>query len=140
MLSRDELTQLIARTIKTGFSRSSGAGGQNVNKVNTKVSATLKLTDLPLLSEEEKSRLARNLKNRLSREGELRIQVQDERTQGRNLTLAVERLTDLIMEALHVPKKRRQTRVPAAVKHKRLETKKKTTEKKRRRRFTPDRD
>lgn len=126
--------------MKIRFSRSSGAGGQNVNKVNTKVSASLNPADLSLLTPAQQTLVAESLKTRLTKAGRLLVQVQDERTQSRNLELAVERLADLVAAALRVRKKRKKTKVPAAAKAKRREAKTKLTQKKRRRRFSAEGD
>ncbi len=137
---RQLLKHCIAANIKVRFSRSSGAGGQNVNKVNTKVSASLNPADLSLLTPAQRTLVTESLQTRLTKAGRLLVQVQDERTQARNLELAVERLTDLVTGALRVRKKRKKTAVPPAVKHKRREVKKMLTERKKRRRFIPEGD
>jgi ribosome-associated protein len=95
---------------------------------------------LTVLSSEERIRAASKLRTRLTKEGELKLQAQDERTQSRNLALAVERLADLILHALRMPKKRKKTKVPAAARAQRLEKKKKHTAKKKLRRPTGDQD
>ena len=134
MIDRKELEEAVARKVEVSFSRSGGKGGQNVNKLNTKVTAVIDLDDLPLLAPEIKDRVRAGLRNRLNHEGKMQLQVQDERTQARNVELAVSRLTGLILAASRVRKKRKKTRVPAGARENRLTSKKKLTEKKRRRR------
>jgi ribosome-associated protein len=131
MLSKKELKAFISQKVTMSFSRSSGAGGQNVNKVNTKVLAALAFSDLTFLSPDEQTRLALKLKNRITKGGVIYVQVQDERSQSRNLALAVERLTAMIAAALHRPRRRRKTRVPAAALARRKNSKIRHTEKKR---------
>jgi ribosome-associated protein len=140
MIDRKTLQELIAKKAEVSFSRSGGKGGQNVNKVNTKVLAAIKLDSLSRLTDEERTRLKTRLAARLTVDGELYVQVQEARTQGRNLAVALERLTDLIMAALRVPKKRKKTRPPAGAREDRLKKKKRRTEKKRLRRGTREED
>jgi ribosome-associated protein len=131
MIDRDTLRAFIARHAEMSFSRSGGKGGQNVNKLNTKVLAVIDLNSLDLLTASDKEHVRTKLKNRLTRDGRLYLQVQDERTQARNQELALDRLADLIVAATRVKRKRKKTRVPAGVREKRLEKKKKQTNKKR---------
>jgi ribosome-associated protein len=105
------------------FSRSSGAGGQNVNKVNTKVHAAVSIKALAGLSEGEQAALRKNLGGRINRDDEVFVLVQDERTQERNRDIAVERLTALIVAACHIPKKRKNRGVSPVAKELRLRAK-----------------
>ncbi|MBN2531817.1 MAG: aminoacyl-tRNA hydrolase [Spirochaetales bacterium] len=118
------LTECISKNISISFSRSSGPGGQNVNKLNTRVTVRLKIADLEVLSDEQKDNVARKLKNRINEQGELVIHVQDERSQGKNREIAIIRMVQLIMKSL----KKRKTRVPTKpsppAKEKRLKEKK----------------
>jgi ribosome-associated protein len=110
--------------VRFSFSRSSGAGGQNVNKVNTKVYAAVSIKALAGLSEGEQSALRKNLGGRINKEDEVFVLVQDERTQERNRDIAVERLTALIVAACHIPKKRKKRGVSPVAKELRLRAKK----------------
>jgi len=111
-------------------SRSSGPGGQNVNKVNTKVEVRLNITDSNLLSDEEKALLFEKLTNKINKLGELIVVAQSERTQLQNKERAIEKLNLLIANALKVEKKRKKIKIPRSVKEKRLKDKKLKSEKK----------
>ena len=117
-------------------SRSGGKGGQNVNKVETKVMARWDFKKSPALTEEQKHLIAKNpmLKNRINKEGELIIYSQAERSQAQNKAKAMEILNDLVNQALAVPDERKDTKVPKREKEKRLEEKKRFAEKKQLRR------
>ena len=119
-----------SKEIKITASRSSGPGGQNVNKVNTKVEIRLNIAGSLLLSDEEKIILLAKLANKINANGELIITSQSERTQLANKEAAIHKLNRLISNALKVKKKRRPTKVPKAVKEKRLQTKHFNSEKK----------
>ena len=110
--------------------RSSGSGGQNVNKVASKVVLYFDLKNSQVFSQEEKQRLAVFFKNRLSKTDLLILESDESRSQLRNKTLVTRRFLRLIEEGLKEVKKRKPTKVPKAVKQKRLETKRKTSEKK----------
>ncbi len=111
-------------------SRSSGPGGQNVNKVNTKVEVRLNIADSNLLSDTEKALLFEKLVNKINKLGELIVVSQSERTQLQNKEKAIEKLNLLISNALIVEKKRKKLKIPKSVKEKRLKDKKIKSEKK----------
>jgi len=106
------------------FARSSGAGGQNVNKTSTKVFVHWSVGKSFVLSEEEKNRVRTKLANRINNEDEVVVFSEEERSQLQNRESAVARLQELVNEALHVPKVRRATRPTRSSKLKRLESKK----------------
>ena len=104
-------------------SRSGGPGGQNVNKVSTKVELRFSVFLSSLFSETEKEIIFKKLKNKINKEGELLIVSQSERTQLLNKKAVTEKFYDLVSKALTLPLKRRSTRPTLTSKIKRLETK-----------------
>lgn len=120
------------------FSRSSGPGGQNVNKVNTKATLLFDVAGSPSLSEGQRSRIMRRLSTRINREGVLRISSQRHRSQSANREAALAKFADLLGEALRPVRKRRKTKVPERAKKKRLEEKRKRSRLKRTRRKPDD--
>jgi ribosome-associated protein len=119
--------------LRFSASRSSGAGGQNVNKVNTKVELRFHIRSSDLLSDEEKSILLRKLGNRINQDGELVLTAQDERSQLKNKEKVIERFHHLIRRALTPQKSRKATSPTRASRRRRLEKKKQHAEKKSRR-------
>lgn len=116
--------------------RSSGAGGQNVNKVNTRVELRFNVAQSCVLFNHEKDMLMAILANRINLNGELLMWSQTERTQLGNKEKVTQRFLDLIAKALTPVKKRKPTAPSAAAKRKRLDSKKRLSEKKDRRRDT----
>jgi ribosome-associated protein len=105
------------------FERSSGPGGQNVNKVNTRVTLHFDVFRSPSLSSQQKAQLKNQLASRISQEGVLRVVSSKERTQLANRRAAVNRFISLMAEAFHKPEPRKKTAVPAGAQRKRLEAK-----------------
>ncbi len=110
--------------------RSSGAGGQNVNKVSSKVELTFIIDTSEGLSDKEKERIQLKLKSRLTNDGALILQCDEARSQHRNKDLVVKRFFEILKNALVVPKKRKPTKPTKTSKEKRLKSKKVTAEKK----------
>jgi ribosome-associated protein len=116
-------------------SRSSGSGGQNVNKVETSVTVIWKVEDSTVFTESEKERILLKLKNKINAEGILQTTVSESRTQLQNKKIAIEKIQELVNKSLIVPKKRIATKPSRAKVEKRLENKKKLSEKKENRKF-----
>ncbi len=106
-------------------SRSSGPGGQNINKVNTKVELRFSVTNSLLLSDDEKELICQKLKNKINKDDELILSAQSERTQMMNKTIVIEKFYIIVSKALTIPARRRSTRPTLASRVKRLENKKK---------------
>ena len=133
------LQQSIRNSAEISFSRSGGPGGQNVNKLNTKVTLRLTLSLLEGLSDVEQQRLRKTLGSRLSGDGEeLVISSSEERSQKINLERAYARTEALIAVAARLPKKRKITKPSAAARENRLRIKHLLSEKKKRRNLSDE--
>lgn len=108
--------------------RSSGAGGQNVNKVASKMVLIFDVFSSIGLNEEEKVRLQSKLKSKISQENLLILTCDEDRSQLKNKKIITQRFFDLLEKALQVPKARKATTVSKSAKEKRLQEKKKAGE------------
>lgn len=119
------LKELVFKAVK-----SSGAGGQHVNKVSSKVVLRFDLINSNSFSEIEQERLRKNLSNWLTKEGVLLLSSEESRSQHSNKERVIQQFFNLIEKALIVPKKRKSTTVSKVQKQKRLDQKQQQSEKK----------
>ena len=121
-------TDKILKELSFKAVRSSGPGGQNVNKVASKVVLTFDFNNSVALSEEQKVVIAKKWASRLTSEGLLILNCDEDRSQLKNKTIVVKRFLDLITKALIVPKKRKPTRIPKSAVEKRIKAKRNLSE------------
>jgi len=114
--------------------RSSGSGGQNVNKVSSKVVLNFDLNASQALSDEEKLLLQENISARLTSENILILNCDEDRSQLKNKDIVTKRFLEIIKKGLYVPKVRKATKVPKAVIKKRIKDKKNVSDLKQSRR------
>lgn len=112
------------KEIDLSFARSGGPGGQNVNKVETQVEARWTPSTSAALSPDDRAWVTGKLRSRLTNDGELIIVSSRFRTQGANRQDALDRLADVVREALHRPRNRRKTKPSKAAKQRRIQAKK----------------
>ena len=124
MLLSEQFKTELQKEFKFVATRSSGPGGQNVNKVSTKVELRFNLFSTSLFSEIEKEIIFRKLKNKINNENDLILVSQKERSQLMNKIVVTEKFYDLVSKALTVNKKRKSTHPTLSSKLKRLEGKK----------------
>lgn len=123
------LSELVFKAV-----RSSGAGGQNVNKVSSKVVLTFDLNQSEALNEEEKILISKKLTTKLTADNLLLLNCDEDRSQLKNKQIVIKRFLELITNALIVPKIRKATKIPKSAIRKRLKNKKSLSEIKQNRR------
>lgn len=121
-------------------SRSSGSGGQHVNKVSTRVVLIFNVNNSQLLSIDQKDLILENLSERINKKGEIQVSCQETRSQASNKEIAVEKFLELISSALTEEKERIPTSIPLQIDRKRIEEKKRRSETKARRKNIPPAD
>ena len=124
--------------LSTRATRSSGAGGQHVNKTSSRIELTWNVRESTALSDEQRTTLLTKLRTRLTKDGDLRVVASTTRSQYRNREIAEARLVKLVADALLPVRKRRATKPTRAAKQARLDEKKKHSNKKRERRAPVD--
>lgn len=127
--------EIIQNEIQYKAVRSSGAGGQNVNKVATKVQLQFFVEQSNGLTADEKATLSEKLVNRITKDGFILVECSETRSQLKNKELCTQRLFLLLENALKKDKKRIATKIPKAVIKKRLEDKQRNADKKENRKF-----
>jgi ribosome-associated protein len=126
--------EALQKEISYKTSRSGGKGGQNVNKVSSKVEILFSVNNSTLFNDEEKELLNEKLQSRFNKDGLVQVVCDEERSQYLNKEKAIERLIVLLTRALHKPKVRKATKVSKAAKQARLENKRLNAMKKENRR------
>jgi len=126
----DSKKEKLLTEIKLSASRSSGPGGQNINKVSTKMELRFPVASSKFLTAQQKNRILTILKNRISNTGELVLISQSERTQRGNRQKVIMKFFELLNKSLTRPKKRIKTKPTKASKIRRLEKKKMHSQKK----------
>ncbi len=124
--------------LAVAFDRGGGPGGQNVNKVNTRVTLLFDFEACALLADWQKALIRTRLAGRMSHDGRVRIVAQNDRSQHANRAAAEERLIELLRRACHREKKRRATRPTLGSRRRRMDEKRARGATKARRRGTPE--
>lgn len=128
MISKDLQERNLINEAWFQTSRASGKGGQNVNKVETRVELFFNITESKILTEKEKATLSIKLKNKISSEGILKLYTDQDRSQFKNKAIITKRFYELLVKALFVNKKRVATKPSKSSVEKRLNTKQKVKE------------
>ena len=118
------------REFQFTYSRSPGPGGQNVNKLNTKVTLHWKIDSSPSVPDDVKRRILKKYTRRINKRGEFFVTSHRFRDQGRNIADSLNKLRELILAAATPPKKRRKTKPSKRSKERRLESKRRNSDKK----------
>ncbi|MGC9356138.1 MAG: alternative ribosome rescue aminoacyl-tRNA hydrolase ArfB, partial [Mariniphaga sp.] len=119
MVLPDSIKEQLLAEVQFSASRSGGPGGQNVNKVNTKIELRFSVQKSAVLDENQKQLIISKLKNRINNQGELLLTSSAERTQWKNKEKATRKFFELIEKALTKPRKRKKTKPTEASRLKR---------------------
>ncbi len=138
MLTINSHISIPADELQFTFARSSGPGGQNVNKVASKATLRWDVRGTPSLPEDVKQRFITTYQSRLTTLGEILIVSQESRDQPRNIEICREKLRQMILAVVRAPKKRRATKPTKGSQTRRLNEKKSRSQVKEGRRFRPD--
>ncbi len=138
MLTINSHISIPADELQFTFARSSGPGGQNVNKVASKATLRWDVRGTPSLPEDVKQRFLTTYQSRLTTLGEILIVSQESRDQPRNIEICREKLRQMILAVVRAPKKRRATKPTKGSQTRRLNEKKSRSQVKEGRRFRPD--
>ena len=130
MIDVNEQVAIPEGEIEFRVSSSSGPGGQNVNRVRTRVTLLFDVSGSMSLSDVDRQRILARLKTRINKDGVLQVSSQKHRTQEQNRAAAEQRLGELLREALTRPRVRRPTKVPSASKRRRIDEKKRRSRRK----------
>src|SRR5688500_9394326 len=130
MASRILTASLLKGELTFSASRSSGPGGQNVNKVNSKITLMFDVVQSEILSQEEKQVIVQKLSSQLTKEGVLVLMAQDKRSQLENKEAAIQKLDTLLAKAFAKRKVRKPTKPSKTARQKRITNKKQQSEKK----------
>jgi ribosome-associated protein len=133
MIPIDDNLAIPDEEVTFATSRSGGPGGQNVNKLETRVTVRFDLAGSHALSEDQKARLRERLATRITRDGVLQVTSQRHRSQSMNREAAVERFAELLRENLREEPPRRKTRPSRAAKARRMDDKRRQSQRKRQR-------
>ena len=123
-------TGIILKELNFKAIRSSGAGGQHVNKVSSKIELSFDINNSEGLNQNEKKRILQKLASKISSSGKLILQCGDTRSQHRNKELVIQRFLELLKSNLHIPKPRKPSKPTKASVKKRLDNKKRISQKK----------
>lgn len=130
MNTRKLTSAILLPELEFSASRSSGPGGQNVNKVNSRITLRLNIPGSTILTDAEKAVLLSKLASRLTDAGELMVHAQDKRSQLQNKEAALQKLDEILAKALQKKKVRKATKPSKTAVQKRITGKKKQSEKK----------
>lgn len=134
VLQINEKTAIQLKDIRWRFSRARGPGGQNINKVSSRVTLCFSIPQSSDLDDDQKRIILHVLDRFINKHGVLQISVEDDRSQMRNREIAIQRFTELLIDALTPDRERLESSIPQHEKERRIRTKKQRSQIKRQRR------